>query len=361
MHSKIVRAEIDHLLYPLPGVVGGSGVTAVDLYLVELECADGSSGWGFSYGLRGGAAPVRAAAADLIDRFVLGHSADAPAMTWRQIMASLNRIGRGAHFMAAAAIDLALWDLHAKQRKVTLAAAIGGRARAVPVYGSGGYTPTQTPAAAAEIAHAQATAGFPLVKLRLAGDRHDIGRIRAVREALPDGVDIAADANEKCDLARAQWLARTCADHGLVWLEEPLPAADYAGYAALARTAPLAIAAGEHLQGLAECMPLMEAKSVSIIQPDLAAIGGISETLRVCQAAEALGIGVAPHFLPALFVHVAAAAPAVTWLEDFPLLEPLFDIAVKIDERRRMAPGDRPGHGFILRAGAREEYRVKRP
>ena len=54
-------------------------------------------------------------------------------------------------------------------------------------------------------------------------------------------------------------------------------------------------------------------------------------------SAVAFGVGAAPHFLPALFVHVAAAAPNVTWLEDFPLLEPLFDIAVKIDNQRRMA------------------------
>ncbi len=360
MQRKIKRAEIDHLLYRLPGAVGGSGVSAVDVYVVDLECSDGTAGWGFSYGLRGGAPAVRAAAADLIDRFVLGTNAEAPAATWRQMHAALNRIGRGAHYVAIAAIDLALWDLHAKQRKVTLAEALGGRPRAVPVYGSGGYTSNQSPDAAAEMAATQAKAGFPLVKLRVAGDRHDIERIKAVRAALPNGVDIAVDANEKCDLARAKWLAKVCADHNLLWLEEPLPAQDLAGYVALARTAPVAIALGEHLQGVSECMPFFEARACAVAQPDLAVIGGISEALRVCQMAEAFGIGAAPHFLPALFVHLAAAAPNVTWLEDFPLLEPLFDIAVKIDNHRRMAPGDRPGHGLKLRDDALKEYRVTR-
>ncbi|MCW5770786.1 MAG: hypothetical protein KIT16_04060, partial [Rhodospirillaceae bacterium] len=267
MHAKIKRAEIDHLLYRLPGAVGGSGVSAVDVYIVDLECADGTTGSGFSYGLRGGAPAVRAAAADLIDRFVLGHTADAPLATWRQMNTSLNRIGRGAHYMAMAAIDLALWDLHARQRKLTLGEALGGRPRPVPVYGSGGYTANQAPDAAAEMAVTQAKAGFPLVKLRLAGDRHDLARIRAVRDALPHHVDIAADANEKCDLARAQWLAKACADLGLVWLEEPLPATDYAGHAALARTAPIAIATGEHLQGVGECMPLLQSQAAAILNP----------------------------------------------------------------------------------------------
>jgi L-alanine-DL-glutamate epimerase-like enolase superfamily enzyme len=360
MHSKIVRAEIEHLLYRLPGAVGGSGVTAVDVFVVDLECVDGASGWGFSYGLRGGAMAVRGAAAELLDRFVLGQTAEAPFAVWRQMDAALNRIGRGAHYLAMSAIDLALWDLNARQRGLTLAVALGGRPRPVPVYGSGGYTPMQSPEAAAEIAAAQAAAGFPLVKLRLAGDRGDLARIAAVRDALPIGVDIAADANEKCDLARAQWLAKACADRGLVWLEEPLPALDYAGYAALARAAPIAIAAGEHLQGVGEFMPLISGRSCAIAQPDLAAAGGISECLRICHVAEAHGIAAAPHFLPALFVHVAAAAPNVAWLEDFPLLEPIFDIDVPVDERRRMQPGARHGHGIVLRDAARREYRVKR-
>ena len=50
------------------------------------------------------------------------------------------------------------------------------------------------------------------VKLRVAGAPADLARIQAVAEALPDGVDIMADANEKCDLARAQWLANVLAD-----------------------------------------------------------------------------------------------------------------------------------------------------
>ncbi len=359
MHSKIERAQIEHLLYRLPSAVGGSGVTAVDVLVVDLTCADGTTGWGFYYGLKGGAMAVRGAAAELLDRFVLRHTAEAPAATWRQMHASLNRLGRGAHYTALAAIDMALWDVHSKQRKVTLAVALGGTPRPVQVYGSGGYTTVQSPEESAEMANAQGIAGFPLVKLRLGGDRRDIARIKPVRDALPETVDIAADANEKCDLARAQWLAQVCADYGLVWLEEPLPAMDYAAHAALARAAPIAIAVGEHLQGVAECMPLFESRACAILQPDLSAMGGITECLRASLVAEAFGVSSAPHFLPALFVHLAAAAPNVTWLEDFPLLEPLFDIDVRIDERRRMLPGHRPGHGFILTDAARREYRVK--
>jgi L-alanine-DL-glutamate epimerase-like enolase superfamily enzyme len=293
-----------------------------------------------------------------LDRLVVGQTADAPLMLWRSMHGALNRLGRGAYYLAMTAIDVAVWDLHARQRGLPLAVAMGGTPRAVPVYGSGGYRPNMDPEDAAEQAMNHAEAGFPMVKLRLAGDRTDVARLRAVRATLPAEVDVSVDVNEKTDLNRAQWLAQVCADFDVLWLEEPLTATDYAGHAALARTSPTPIATGEHLQGTIECMPLFEAKSCSVIQPDLAAMGGLSECLRVAWQAEHFGVTCAPHFLPALFVHMAAAAPSVTWLEDFPLLEPLFDIDVRIDETQRMSPGTRPGHGLIWADGAREEYRA---
>lgn len=358
MSATIKTAAVDPLHYPLKGAVGGSGVTGVDVIAVDLTDTEGVTGTGFTYGLKGGGAVIAAAARELAESLIVGQDAAAPMMQWRRMAGALNRLGRGAHYLAMTAIDLALWDLHAKQRGLPLGVAMGGIPRAVPVYGSGGYRPNQDPADAAAQAVKHAQAGFPMVKLRLAGDRNDIARLRAVRDALPAEVDVAVDVNEKTDLNRAQWLAKVCADFDVLWLEEPLSATDYAGHAALARSSPTPIATGEHLQGTIEVMPLLEAKACAVIQPDLAAMGGISECLCVAWQAEHFGVTCAPHFLPALFVHMAAAAPSVTWLEDFPLLEPLFDIGVEIDDAQRMSPGTRPGHGLIWADGARAEYRV---
>jgi L-alanine-DL-glutamate epimerase-like enolase superfamily enzyme len=359
MTSEIVRGSAEFLLYPLARVTGGSGLTAVEVVAVDLEAKDGTAGTGFTYCLRGGGGVVLAAARDLIDKTVIGQSAEAPAALWRRMAAMLNRLGRGAHYLAIAAIDLAIWDLHAKRRGLPLGIALGGAPGSFPVYGSGGYAPTQSPEDAARQAREHVEAGFKAVKLRLAGDRGDIARLRAVRDALPAGVDLMADANEKCDLPRAQWLARVCADVGALWLEEPLPAGQFEAHRALARMSPVPIASGEHWQGTAEARPFVAAGTCAVIQPDLAMMGGISECLRVAQLAEQFGVSVAPHFLPTLFVHLAAAAPNVTWLEDFPLLEPLFDCAAEIDTNGRMALPSVPGHGLAWASGARERYAVK--
>ncbi|MGE0748788.1 MAG: mandelate racemase/muconate lactonizing enzyme family protein [Rhodospirillales bacterium] len=358
MTARIRRAAAELLRFPLSGPTGGSGITAVDVVVVDLEDEAGVAGTGFSYVLGGGGATVCAAARDLLDRFVAGQPALPPAALWRRLAGSLNRLGRGTGYLAIAAIDVAAWDSHSKAMGVPLYAALGGAARTVPVYGSGGFGPTQAPEAAAERARAYVAMGCKAVKPRVAGAPADAARLRAVRDAVPPGIDVMADANEKCDLARAQWLAGVCADHGLLWLEEPLPAADPNGYAALAKNCPVAIATGEHHQGAVELAPLLEARAVAVVQPDLAMVGGITESLRVATIAEHYGLCVAPHFLPALYVHLAAAAPAVRWLEHFPLLEPLFDRPADLDSNGEIAPPETPGHGLAWADGARKAFRV---
>ena len=60
----------------------------------------------------------------------------------------------------------------------------------------------------------------------------------------------------------------------------------------------------------------------------------------------------------ALFVHLAAATPAVRWLEHFPLLEPLFDDPVDMDANGEIAPSAALGHGLNWAEGARAEFLV---
>ena len=202
-------------------------------------------------------------------------------------------------------------------------------------------------------------AGCKAVKLRLAGDHADIERMRVVAEGLPMGVDLMVDANERCNLPRARWLAEACAEFGVLFFEEPLPADALAAYAALATSSPVPIATGEHLQGLVELAPYFESRACAVVQPDIAMMGGLTESLRIAQIADYHGMAVSPHFLPALFVHLACALPNVPWLEDFPLLEPLFGAAAAMDDRAMIAPRDAPGHGIAWAEGARAEFRVE--
>ena len=144
-----VRGKAGLIQYKLPQAVGGSGVAAVDVIVVEITDADGAGGLGFSYVLGGNGGVVFKAAQEQVARFVDGQVLPPPPALWRKIAASFNRTGYGPNLIALGAIDVAAWDLAARRLKLPLGVAMGGELRAVPVYGSGGFNTVQPPQKAA--------------------------------------------------------------------------------------------------------------------------------------------------------------------------------------------------------------------
>lgn len=348
-----IRARASLLTYKLPQAVGGSGVAAVDVIVVDLIDQDGVRGLGFSYVLGGNGGVAFKAAQEQIARFVDGQPLPPPAALWRKIAASFNRTGPGPNLIALAAIDVAAWDLFARRQQSPIGVAMGGELRTLPVYGSGGFNTMQPPEKAAEIAAEQVARGLTAVKPRVKGTRSDADVIAAVRAAIPAHVQIMTDANEKCDLPSAMRLMAMARDQELLFVEEPLPAHAVEGYRMLAASAGAAIATGEHLQTRASFLPFISERIASVIQPDLAMVGGLTPVLELSTLSESFDAIVSPHFLPGLFAHVAAAAPAMRWLEEFPLLEPLFDGWPEIDAKGQMSATSSPGHGLTLN----ERYR----
>jgi L-alanine-DL-glutamate epimerase-like enolase superfamily enzyme len=352
----VVAAQAELWRYQLAKPVGGSGVASVDVLVVTLEDATGRTGLGFSYVLGGrDALPLEAARA-MLERFVSGRPPAHPQARWREIAASFNRTGAGPYGTALAAVDVAAWDLYAKTLEVPLGIAMGGAPRSVPVYGSGFFFAGQEPAEAAAVAVDYVRRGVRAVKPRAAGDAGDAALLRAVAGAVD--VPVMVDANEKCTLATAVRLVRAAAAVDALFVEEPLPANDLAAYRALARLTTVPVATGEHLRSVAEAAPLLTEGLAAVIQPDLQALGGLTPCLQLARFAEACNVEVAPHFLPGLFVHVAAAAPNVRWLEDFPLLEPLFTGWPVMAPDGSLTAGAVAGHGLLAAPGARDFYRV---
>jgi len=348
MSARISRASARIHAFRLDRPVGGSGVAAVDVLLVELTDSDGASGLGFSYVLGGGARAVLAAAEDQIAQHVEGRAVAPPQALWRRIAAGFNRTGLGPNIIALAAVDVAMWDLWARRQHLPLYAAMGGEARAVDVYGSGSFNPAQTPDEAVAAALPQVARGLRALKPRAQGARSDAAVLEALRKAVPDHVHLMSDANEKCDLPAARWLLACARDLGLLFVEEPLPAGAVEGYRQLAGAEPGLIATGEHLQGVHAFRPFVVDRLAATLQPDLAMAGGLTPCLDLAALAGAFDLAVSPHFLPGLFVHLAGAAPCVRWLEEFPLLEPMFEGWPETDSHGRMRPGDAPGHGLSL-------------
>lgn len=91
----------------------------------------------------------------------------------------------------------------------------------------------------------------------------------------------------------------------------------------------------------------IEKQALSVLQPDVTRLGGITPTLAVIALAERHGLPVSPHLLPEISVHLGCGLPGVTSVELMPWLYPLFENPPAI-VRGRLVPSPGPGLGLIL-------------
>jgi L-alanine-DL-glutamate epimerase-like enolase superfamily enzyme len=346
MTAAVRHVDVSLLRHRLAKPVGGSGVASVDVVLAEMLAHDGTAGHGFGYALGSSGVPAFFAACEIAERLLsLPEDGSTPAETWPLLAAAFNRTGKGPNYLGLCGVDVAAWDLHARQRGVPLWRCFSPTPPRVPLYQSAGFGAGDgVEQTLARISQA-ADAGYRAVKLRVAGIAADVARVEAaLAHAHALGVQVMVDVNEKGRSGQWTAFASALASSPLAWIEEPFATGELRRYRELGSTPP--IAAGEHLQGRSDARPFLDEGLLAVMQPDLAMMGGLSECVVVAQEASAFGVDVAPHFLPGLFVHVAGAVDRFAWLEEFPLLEPLFEGWPQASPEQVLTPRADPGHGL---------------
>ena len=125
----------------------------------------------------------------------------------------------------------------------------------------------------------------------------------------------------------------------------PLPAADVLGHAVLSAQSPVPIAVGESLYSLSQFKDYLQARACSIVQVDVARIGGITPWLKVAHPAESYNVVVCPHFLMELHASLACAIPNSRWVEYIPQLDSITTTGLEIKTGRAF-PSGVPGLGI---------------
>jgi len=197
----------------------------------------------------------------------------------------LDRAGLQAALPAGAArnaVDCALWDLEAKRAGVP-AWRLAGLAAPQPVvtaYTLSLDTPDGMRAAA------EAEAARPLLKLKLSGEG-DLDRVRAVRAGSPQA-RLIVDANEGWTIDHYARFAPELAALGVALIEQPLPAADDAALAGVARPVPVCADESAHdRHNLTQIAARYDAINIKLDKT-----GGLTEALALKQAAEAAGLAI---------------------------------------------------------------------
>jgi L-alanine-DL-glutamate epimerase-like enolase superfamily enzyme len=316
--------------------------------IVRLTTDDGAQGTGYSYTIGTGGSSVVALLADHLAPRLLGRDADDIEAIWKDLFFHTHATAVGAiTALALAAIDTALWDLRGRRLGLPLWKLAGGAQARVPVYSTeGGWLQLDTDTLVRESVTAKA-AGFRGVKIKV-GKPHvseDVARLRAVREAVGDGFEIMTDANQGFDVAEAIRRARHFEPLDLAWFEEPLPAEDLGGHVRLAASTSIPIAVGESMYSLQHFREYLQREACSIVQVDVARIGGITPWLKVAHLAESFNVPVCPHFLMELHVSLTASAPAAKWVEYIPQLDDVTTSRIRIEDGYARPP-DMPGNGI---------------
>jgi L-alanine-DL-glutamate epimerase-like enolase superfamily enzyme len=360
--SKIARVEIFQVDLA-PKVVRSDAIQAFtkqETPIVRIWTDDGADGTGYSYTIGTGGSAVVALLRDCMAPWLLGRD---PAMVeeiWKGLFFHTHANAVGATVsLALAAIDMALWDLRCKRAGAPLHVLAGGAQTRVPIYDTEGGWLNFTPQELVDHATAAREQGFRGVKVKV-GRPHvaeDVARLAAVRRALGPEFELMVDANQCFTVSEAIRRARHYEEFDLAWFEEPLPAEDIGGHVRLSQSTSLPIAIGESLYHPAHFREYLRLNACSIVQVDVARIGGITPWLKTAHLAETFNVSVCPHYLMEIHVALCAAVPNAAWVEYIPQLDLITQASIKIVDGY-VAPSMTPGTGIEWNWEAIERLRL---
>lgn len=315
---------------------------------------------------------MAAAPEDLIDE--TGANLD-PVKIWDRMMSNEKPGGHGDRAVAAAALDMAVWDAVAKVAGQPLWRLLAERYNGgayddkVLVYPGGGYYyPGKGLGQLKDEMRGYRDQGYKVVKMKIGGAdlAADVERIEAVLEVVGDGQCLAVDANGRFDLETAIAYAEAISRYDLFWYEEPGDPLDYGLNAELAERYPGSIATGENLFSLQELSNLLRYGGMrperDWIQLDPALAYGLTEYLRCLDMLDGHGWPrrrLIPHGGHQLALN-AAAGLQLGGAESYPLVfQPFGGFADDIPiEGGYTRPHDTPGIGIELKAAMYRELKA---
>ena len=370
---RITKFQPFVLRWPEPNDFNNERMTV----LLRVDTDAGISGWGEAIAMWPEA--CRATVAIIEDGFaplLVGRDPLEVEARWREMKAHSWWYGEGGiAALAISAVDMALWDIAAKERGKPLYALLGGSVHdALPACASLHVNHPTIDASVSAIA-GYINDGFRSVKLGL-GKRgasragrdpdYDVALVQALRDAIGSEPDIMVDAGNGVtwDVETAINTTRRMEPSRIKWMEEPLHPSNIDGHRKLKDAVSTLVAAGEREWGLPGYQRWIASDAIDVFGIDPARVDGITGFRAIAAAVEAAGKIVNAHawstaVLTAASLHLSLASPAAILFELKPIPGPMqFDLVEEPfwHEGGLIRARSRPGHGAEPKADVLQRY-----
>jgi galactonate dehydratase len=295
-------------------------------------------------------------------------------MMYRQHFWHGNGIVRGS---AISGIDQALWDIMGKVHGVPCHRLWGGPVRDyVRLYShlGGGKmedfyeTDPSDAKRFGELALQAVEDGFTAFKTMAVPEtmsleglrpiRYAEACVKAMREAVGDGIDIMVDCHARPSPRMGMLFAKALEPYGLYWFEEPCWPETVDDIALIQRAVSTPIATGERLVGQHAVREYLEKRACSVLQCDISHVGGLSEIRKIAAMAEAYRVSLAPHnpqgpVSTAASLEFGFSCPSYIICEsvhnDVPWRQDIVSEGFTVEKNGRIVrPSNRPGLGIEI-------------
>lgn len=309
---KITKIRSHVLQYDLPEELGYSQqyYARRTAHLVEVLTDDGITGWGECFGPGPIAVANKSIVEGVIAPMVVGMDPLDRDVIWHKVYNLMRDHGqKGMPMQSLSGVDIALWDIAGKVTGQPIYNLLGGAHRtSVPAYGYGMMLKRESVqdhvARFEDEAAAILDMGFQATKMKTGlGPEADVKLCEAVARGVEGKGKFMVDANHCYTTSDAYYVGRALDELGAYWFEEPVAPEDLNGYRELRAALQTNISGGEAEYGRWGWKAILENRGLDIAQPEVCALGGITEYQRVLALCHA-------HFTPVVN-HVWGSAIAV--------------------------------------------------
>jgi L-alanine-DL-glutamate epimerase-like enolase superfamily enzyme len=349
--SRVERVDVFSVAVPTHQRLSNSQKQFSEYHFVIARVwTDAACGWGWAYTQGVGGDLVGRVASKLMGPTVVGRDPAQRTALWREWATQAYSLGMtGVLRLGCAVLDIALWDVWARETGRSLTDALGGAVKpTVPAYYSH-LNLWQDDDALEDEARTALGGGFTQWKMKVGRIQlqEDLERIRRVKAL---GLEVMVDANQNFLKDEAVRRAYAYRDAGAWFVEEPVRATDWDGYRAVSQIAQLTVAGGESLYQ-PEWFEVLAQTGVHVLQPDIFRIGGLTPLVSLMAVAEARRWPLMLHCGEELATPVAMAFDLVGMVEHLPAIG-LYELGLIKDplpaSGGTLRPLQGPGHGVIF-------------